>query len=619
MKTGAPSLLAGLSAGLLTLASLFAWATPAAQAADDYDITRFEVTASVDQAGKFTVTETIDMQFNGSGHGMYFWLTTRQGYDDSHDRLLTYDDIRVSSPTGAPTETRFDHGDTYMEIRIGDEDQTVTGTQTYQVDYTLSGIVNPDVATSGMDEVYWNIIGTNWEVPISNLTVQLTGPADLSQTTCYSGADYTAPCTSSASTGPTATYTQDHLQPGQGLAVVGGWPVGTFPDATVDLVPTSQNPFAVNGDSGTVPASAAGLLTLAAAWLLTRLNKKGRDEQFADTTPGSLPADGDRPTIKREEVKQAAVEYAPPDGVPPRLVGAVIRDGSANQDITATIIDLAVRGYIQMEQGQGDDFSLHQTGADPASLNPVDRQVYDGLFADGPVITKESMADQAFYTTYTGFQSTLKEEFDAQGWYKSDPRATVAAYLVGGLLIALLGGVGAFVLGRTLARSGTLGLGWLAVPFVVLGLGMMVLAKRMPVRTPIGSAVAIQSLGFKKYLETAEADQIRWEEGQDIFSQYLPYAIAFGCAERWSKIFEELAARGAPLPQPGWYAGYWGYNLPIWLAINHSIGSIGQSYTDSVQANAAAQAAATGGSAGGSGFSGGGFGGGVGGGGGGGW
>ena len=51
--------------------------------------------------------------------------------------------------------------------------------------------------------------------------------------------------------------------------------------------------------------------------------------------------------------------------------------------------------------------------------------------------------------------------------------------------------------------------------------------------------------GFRRYLETAEADQIRFEEGQDLFSRYLPYAIIFGVAERWAKVFDDLAKSGA--------------------------------------------------------------------------
>ncbi|MDR2974986.1 MAG: DUF2207 domain-containing protein [Propionibacteriaceae bacterium] len=590
-----------------------------AHAAGQDAITRFEVDATVDQSGTITVTQTIDDYFASSGHGPQLYLITRQQYDSSHDRRITYDNIRVTSPTGAPTSVDISQENKYMTLRIGDKNVTVRGTQTYVLTYTVTGLINTDQAQSHLDEVYWNVIGTGWELPISNISVTIHGPTAVSQTVCYTGADFKTPCTSNSSSGSTATYTQDTVRPGSGLAVGGGWPAGTFSGAKLDLVSSSQNPFGLS-DGGAVPAGIAGLATVLGGWFLTRLRKKGRDEQFANVTPGMMPVGGDKAEIKHEEVKDAAVEFTPPPGIPPRLVGAVVREGTANQDITATIIDLAVRGYLRMEQQEGDQFVLTKTTADPGSLNPVDRSVYNGLFAGRrSSVSSEQMADQDFYETYTGFQETLTDEFAAQHWYKINPGAVVTAYTVGGLVIAGGGAVLSIFIGTRLAANGILGVGWLAVPFLLVGLGMAALAKRMPVRTPTGSAVAVKAIGFKKYLETAEADQIRWEEGQDIFSRYLPYAISFGCAERWAKVFEELAARGMPMPEPSWYVGSYMYNAWMWSSIIHSVDNIGQSFADSVSANAAAQAAATGGSSGGSAFSGGGFGGGIGGGGGGNW
>ena len=70
----------------------------------------------------------------------------------------------------------------------------------------------------------------------------------------------------------------------------------------------------------------------------------------------------------------------------------------------------------------------------------------------------------------------------------------------------------------------------------------------MASRTAEGSAVLAQARGFEQYLKTAEANQIRWEEAQDIFSRYLPYAIVFGVAERWAEVFQEVARRPRPRP-----------------------------------------------------------------------
>lgn len=594
-----------------------------AQAANGDQITRFDIQVALDTTGRASVTQTMDVQYATSGHGPYLWFLTRQQYDNTHDRLYTYSGFQVTSPTGAPTETDTTTGSNYIQIRVGDANQTVRGTQTYVVTYTVTGLVNSNVQQDNggkMDEFYWNAIGPGWDLPISNVSVEVTSPTDVSQTICWTGADFKTPCSGHAQSGPLASYTQDSLQPDVGLAIDAGWPVGTFPGVTLDLVASTDNPFTVSG-SGTVTTAGAGILTVLAGWLLVRIRRKGSDEQYANVTPGMLPARGDKVEIKYEEVRDAAVAFEPPRGIPPRLVGAVVREGSADVDITASIIDLAVRGYVQMNQQEGDDFTFTRTNLDPGSLNPVDRQIYNGMFATGPTLTKAAMSSQGFYETYSGFQTTLRREFAAQNWYKTaNPTSLVMGYRVGGFLIAAAGTAGFIYLGTVLGRAGLFGVGWLAVPCLILGLGMIVLAKRMPARTPLGSAVAVQSFGFKKYLETAEADQIRWEEGQDIFSRYLPYAISFGCADHWAKIFEELAAKGAPVPQPTWYVGYGPYGyVPVWGRITGSIGNVGSSFTQAVVANAAAQARATGGSSGGSGFSGGGFGGGAGGGGGGTW
>ena len=125
----------------------------------------------------------------------------------------------------------------------------------------------------------------------------------------------------------------------------------------------------------------------------------------------------------------------------------------------------------------------------------------------------------------------------------------------------------------------------------------------MAARTADGSAVLAQSMGFRRYMETAEANQIKWEEAEDIFSRFLPYAIVFGIADKWAKTFEEVAqaaaAAGHVVVLPNWYVG------------TGSFGNLASSM-DSFSTVAAGTLVSTPGSSGGSGFSsgGGGFGGG---------
>ncbi|MCL1923815.1 MAG: DUF2207 domain-containing protein [Propionibacteriaceae bacterium] len=586
------------------------------------EITRFEVVADVDRDGTFHVTQTIDYNFTYPGHGIYAYFTTRQEFTGTLDRLINYTDFSVTSPTGAPSSFTRESDRETTYIRIGDPDVSVIGLQTYVISYTVTGIVNPEVEESGMDEIFWNAVPPGWEVPISNVTVTINGPVDVVKTACLTGrfnTNWTDPCISHSSEGSSATWTHDRVSPGSGVAVTAGFPAKTFTGVNIETVSKSQSPFDLTTTGGKVAAGSSGIVAAIAGWILTHFTKRGRDAQYANVAPGMLPVAGDKVEIKYAEVTDAPVAFAPPPGVPPGLVSALIREGTKDEDITATIIDLAVRGHLHFEQGKGKDFTISPANSGRDPLTPVEQSILKGLIGSGRPITSTEMTSAKFYSTYQGFKAMIDKDFHHQKWYKSNPQAVVAAWRTGGLFIAAAGSAGAIYLGSQLGKSGLGGLGWLAIPFAIFGLGMAAIAGKMPVRTPVGSAVAYQGFGFKKYLETAEAKQIKWEEGQDIFSQYLPYAIGFGCADRWAKIFEQLVAMGAPVPQPTWYTGYPGARGPVWGSINRSMDRMGSTFGESVRANAMAQAQATGGSIGGSGFSGGSFGGGVGGGGGGRW
>jgi uncharacterized membrane protein len=130
----------------------------------------------------------------------------------------------------------------------------------------------------------------------------------------------------------------------------------------------------------------------------------------------------------------------------------------------------------------------------------------------------------------------------------------------------------------------------------------------MPARTGEGSAVLARALGFKRYLSAAEAPQIRFEEGVDVFSRYLPYDIVFGEADRWAKVFQQLStAQGATMSAVPWYTG------PVGWAYTDFSSSV-QAFAVSTSGSISAAAASSSSGGGGGGFSGGGMGGGGGGG-----
>jgi uncharacterized membrane protein len=198
------------------------------------------------------------------------------------------------------------------------------------------------------------------------------------------------------------------------------------------------------------------------------------------------------------------------------------------------------------------------------------------------------------------------------GWFSSAPDSTKTGLTVGAV-VALTAAI------ITLGVGAVFGWGLLAVPVLLLGVVLFAARWWLPSRTATGSAMLSQTLGFKLYLETAEADQIAFEEAEDIFSRYLPYAIAFGCVDHWVSVFAELVDRGAPMSTPAWYSGGGTQSLQTMFAgtgpnsLSGMFDGLGTTLASPVSASTVGSSGGSGFSGGGGGFSGGGMGGGGGG------
>jgi len=153
---------------------------------------------------------------------------------------------------------------------------------------------------------------------------------------------------------------------------------------------------------------------------------------------------------------------------------------------------------------------------------------------------------------HTAMVTAVRNQVTARGWFRKVP----GSGKIGG---AASGGIGCLVFVGFFSLPALLFLIPLA-PIVITAL--IVGAKmRRGQRTADGRAVCDQVEGFKTYLATAEADQLKFEEGEDIFSRYLPWAMAFDLADRWTRICGDLVAMGRiPDVQPYWYHGSFSYS-----------------------------------------------------------
>ena len=101
----------------------------------------------------------------------------------------------------------------------------------------------------------------------------------------------------------------------------------------------------------TVGASAA-LMALVVGGVSALLWRTGRDRRFAgspvDVAFGSEI--GTEQTVPLLERATTPVEFAPPDDLRPGQVGTLVDEKASTIDVTATIVDLAVRGFLRIDE-----------------------------------------------------------------------------------------------------------------------------------------------------------------------------------------------------------------------------------------------------------------------------
>ena len=628
---------------LLAAALLLVGPAGLAHAATDEGMDSYVAVFDVQPDGSMRVTETITWRFPSGkqSHGIFRDVVVRMGYNNEENRYRYYDltDVDVTSPTGAPDAFHVSDNGAAQEIRIGSASEFTSGTQVYEIHYTLHNVLNPIDAngkpatgTTPADtvELNYNVFGPNELTQRDRVAITVNAPAASTKVLCFQGETGSdTPCT--AVVGDPSRFAATNLGSGQAMTVIASYPASAFGDVHPD-VRTGNAGSSVGSDAAPAANAAAwiggiGAPVLALAVMGTLVWTRGRDERYADLTPGLSPSFGTGATgdgtpaaaTVRGGSTTVAVQFQPPKGVQPGMVGTIIDETANPIDVSATVIDLAVRGFLRIEENEGagrfarTDWTLTRlTPPAEERLLPYERQLLDGIFATRGDVVQLSDLKNTFASTLKRIQSAMYQEVVTRGWFRSSPQAQRGAWQGLGLVIAALGGLLLFY-GRA-AIAAILGGGFsggtaLGIGLVLAGLIVWFLGGRMAAKTAEGSAVHAQALGFKEYLTTAEAGQIAFEEASNIFSRYLPYAVVFGVADRWATTFAEVAraaeAANQPLLMPTWYV-WSGAAFPDFTGIASGVDAFSTTSTGTFTS--------TPGSSGSSGFGGGGFSGGGGGG-----
>lgn len=223
-------------------------------------------------------------------------------------------------------------------------------------------------------------------------------------------------------------------------------------------------------------------------------------------------------------------EFEPPDEVLPAEADVLIRGRPGRRDVTATIIDLALRSFLRIEEGSSPrarrTWVLERGAASVDELRDYERVALAGLFAHGSKIELVALAPR-FFVVADLVQEELERDVVRQGWFAGPPGRLRSRWATAGWVLALAGIAVTFVLGNTL------GLGLVGAAVTAVGVVVYATSPWRPARTPAGEALARRVAGFRLFLRTAEAARQRYAEKERIFEDYLPFAIAFGFVEGW--------------------------------------------------------------------------------------
>jgi len=497
--------------------------------ARSFSIERFAVTLEVEPDATVRVRESITFDFRGSHQGIFRTIPVRyQRRGLEFD--LRMDDIHVFDESVAPLKTEVSRPGRAIRIQAwvpGAANAVKTVIITYRVRRAL-------IDVDGHEELYWNVTGTEWDVPIRQVEAVVSSPPgiplDRVVAIAYtgppgaSGSDYVE---ERADTFLTFRTTRP-LRPREGLTIAVGWPPGAV-----------HGPAALQrvgwflGDNWPL---ALPLLALGGVLLVWRLY--GRD-------PGGSPA------IKPE--------YQPPASMIPAAGGALVSERAMPRDVVATLVDLAVRGFIRIEEIEsawgGTDYVIHRLKAtsDDAQLRPLERSLLSRFFGRDGSLTERRLSEvrRDYDTTFPPVRDEIYRMMVGDGLFPSSPESVRALWLFAGLTMI---GAAAFFLtggaGRFVTSPLVLGIG-----LGLAGLIVAALSPLMPRKTLRGAQATVWVKGFREFLERTSKDELR-RLPPDTMHKWLAWAIALGVSERWIHAFDGLS-----VSEPTWYSSRGSFDL----------------------------------------------------------
>src|SRR5712664_2870812 len=454
-----------------------------AAGARELRIEKFDSEIVVSPKGMIDVTETIQVQFIGSWKGLYREIPIEYVTPQGLNYTLFLNVKRVTDGSGSSLKFESSRERHYRKLKIY-VPEAQDSHRTIIIEYSVSDALR---FFEDHDELYWNVTGDEWDIPIQSASARILLPEGTTniRANVFTGAYRSR--AQDADVEIAGNGVEVHTR--EPLRLHGGLTVAVAFDKGVVHEPTAANRLALflrsNWPLGIPIATFAVMFYL---WWT-----RGRDPRL----------------------RPIAAQYEPPENLTPGEVGTLVDNSADMRDITASIVDLAVRGYIVIEEHQRDrmlglmhdkayNFILKKDRADWAKLKPHEQVLLNGIFSSGTVGETVSMSslENRFYTNLPGIKDSIFASLVTHGYYRRRPDSVRASYIG----IAVVIGVLSIWVGTAVASS----LGMAPFTFIIAGVAsaivICVFGWFMPAHTEQGARALEGVLGFEDFLNHVESD-----------------------------------------------------------------------------------------------------------------
>ena len=537
----------------------------------DYVIDKYDVNIDVNENNTLDITETITAFFNVAKHGIYRTIPLKNTITRL-DGTTSKNRTQITN-LSVDNEYTTSKEDGNYKIQIGSENRTLTGEQTYVIKYTYNLGKDP---MKDYDELYYNIIGSDWDTVIGNVTFTISMPKEFDSSKL------------GFSSGKTGSTNNGKIK----YNVSGNKITGSY-DGILDIA----DALTVRCELDEGYFVGAGLTTSFTTYLMFIIpilfliifiliwHKYGRDDKVIET-----------------------VEFYPPEGLNSLEVGFLYKGKADEKDVISLLIYLANKGYIKITETEEKNSLSKSKSFKITKLKEYDgtnknEQLFmDGLFKNQNETVKSTALKNHFYITLDRILDNTNNEKNKNIIFeKSTLTRTIVLILL--IIISVIvtisiptidyGGreslvlmlilcafyipfyaVGLFSktplpfrifwLGFTIFHSA---LFFSTLPIIdaikteqiylfgfIVGLscviGMIIYFKLMPKRNKYGTEILGKLKGFKNFLETAEKEKLEAlvNEEPTYFYDILPYTYVLGVSDKWIKNFEIIS-----LQAPSWY------------------------------------------------------------------